>query len=401
MPSYALNQCIDLDEVLSKQFLSLDLREPPKTSALHASSVGYRKPGTSCSPSSGSGLSPLGTESVSLTSSHWRQSREHSPSSRWNKMSFWTERSVSMVESNTGGFSWASSETSHGQQAAVTPNSFSVTSSASSGAAPTPSSRYKTELCRTYTERGTCKYGAKCQFAHGQEELRDLNRHPKYKTEPCRTFHSIGFCPYGIRCHFVHNNEDDLAHARPKNQTSRPPAQRPPLLKQSFSFAGFPSNPAPLDLSLPPPFLRAPSVSSPNSATISDLLSLAFPDLDRAGDLEQAPEPQPQFLPSPDSGCSNCGLTPTLSPSHNPLGQTEGCLRRSPGAGSSMGGRCLSHTSLSDQESGTGSSASSLSGSDSSCSYDAPGRRLPIFSQLSVPDEGFFSESSNGTSFFL
>lgn len=70
------------------------------------------------------------------------------------------------------------------------------------------SSRYKTELCRPFEENGFCKYGDKCQFAHGSVELRTLNRHPKYKTELCRTFHTIGFCPYGPRCHFIHNAEE-------------------------------------------------------------------------------------------------------------------------------------------------------------------------------------------------
>lgn len=38
---------------------------------------------------------------------------------------------------------------------------------------------YKTELCRSWEEKGTCRYGSKCQFAHGQDELRDVPRHPK------------------------------------------------------------------------------------------------------------------------------------------------------------------------------------------------------------------------------
>lgn len=71
------------------------------------------------------------------------------------------------------------------------------------------SSRYKTELCRPFEESGTCKYGDKCQFAHGEHELRSLQRHPKYKTELCRTFHTTGFCPYGPRCHFIHNSEEN------------------------------------------------------------------------------------------------------------------------------------------------------------------------------------------------
>lgn len=38
---------------------------------------------------------------------------------------------------------------------------------------------YKTELCRSWEEKGTCRYGAKCQFAHGEDELRNVQRHPK------------------------------------------------------------------------------------------------------------------------------------------------------------------------------------------------------------------------------
>lgn len=79
---------------------------------------------------------------------------------------------------------------------------------------PSLNCRYKTELCRPFEEAGECKYGDKCQFAHGIQELRNLQRHPKYKTELCRTFHSVGFCPYGPRCHFVHNAEEARNHNR-------------------------------------------------------------------------------------------------------------------------------------------------------------------------------------------
>ena len=58
----------------------------------------------------------------------------------------------------------------------------------------TASQRYKTELCRSYHETGLCKYGEKCQFAHGFHEIRSLNRHPKYKTVLCRTYHCTGYC---------------------------------------------------------------------------------------------------------------------------------------------------------------------------------------------------------------
>lgn len=66
---------------------------------------------------------------------------------------------------------------------------------------------YKTELCRNWEENGECRYGLKCQFAHGYSELRNLLRHPKYKTSPCKTFMQIGSCPYGQRCCFSHIKE--------------------------------------------------------------------------------------------------------------------------------------------------------------------------------------------------
>ncbi|RCH86007.1 hypothetical protein CU098_003545 [Rhizopus stolonifer] len=64
---------------------------------------------------------------------------------------------------------------------------------------------YKTEMCRNWQEIGTCRYGHKCRFAHGQEELRYIQRSPKYKTQICRTFHLTGTCLYGVRCVFIHD----------------------------------------------------------------------------------------------------------------------------------------------------------------------------------------------------
>lgn len=69
--------------------------------------------------------------------------------------------------------------------------------------------RYKTELCKSFTETGVCRYGTKCQFAHGKEEIRPILRHPKYKTEICKTFHTTGTCPYGIRCRFIHTRSKE------------------------------------------------------------------------------------------------------------------------------------------------------------------------------------------------
>lgn len=95
------------------------------------------------------------------------------------------------------------------------PNVFSArsalqqqTSVSASSSSSSSSSRYKTELCRPFEESGSCKYGEKCQFAHGREELRTVARHPKYKTDLCKTYHTTGLCPYGPRCHFIHNDDE-------------------------------------------------------------------------------------------------------------------------------------------------------------------------------------------------
>lgn len=70
---------------------------------------------------------------------------------------------------------------------------------------------YKTELCKHFMDTGACRYGSKCQFAHGEHELRGVLRHPKYKTTRCKAFVSTGKCMYGNRCRFIHgdNPEDD------------------------------------------------------------------------------------------------------------------------------------------------------------------------------------------------
>lgn len=89
----------------------------------------------------------------------------------------------------------------------------------------TQQSLYKTELCRSWTETGACRYGNKCQFAHGKDELRTIMRHPKYKTEICKTFHTQGTCPYGTRCRFIHNpslRAASLSQQQQQAQQSQP-----------------------------------------------------------------------------------------------------------------------------------------------------------------------------------
>ncbi|XP_018590694.2 mRNA decay activator protein ZFP36L1-like isoform X2 [Scleropages formosus] len=224
-----------------------------------------------------------------------------------------------------------------------------------SGNSQVNSSRYKTELCRPFEENGACKYGDKCQFAHGVRELRSLSRHPKYKTELCRTFHTIGFCPYGPRCHFVHNAEE--RRGPPPLSTSNKLER--PRLQHSYSFAGFSSTGSLQDSPTsvtPPPIFSTEDLSgwpsNPFTYSSQELGNLFGPSLGGAfsSDLSTQAPPSPTaayFRPMSES------------PSSPP-------------------------ESLSDQE-GYQSSSGSLSGSESPV-LDAT-RRLPIFSRLSISDE--------------
>jgi tristetraprolin len=232
-------------------------------------------------------------------------------------------------------------------------------------ATPANSSRYKTELCRTFSESGRCRYGAKCQFAHGLSELRQANRHPKYKTELCHKFYLQGRCPYGSRCHFIHNPNEDLAA----------PGQ-PHVLRQSISFSGLPSG---RRTSPPPPGLAGPSLSS---CSFSPSSSPPPP-----GDLPLSPS---AFSAAPGTPVARRDPTPACCPS---------CRRASPGTiWGPVGGllaRSPSAQSLGSDPDEYASSGSSLGGSDSPVfeagvfgppQAPAAPRRLPIFNRISVSE---------------
>merc|ERR1712000_184849 len=122
------------------------------------------------------------------------------------------------------GSNWGASAEQDFSNASNNPESLSA-----SGAVQ--SSLYKTELCRSFEETGACRYGSKCQFAHGKDELRPVARHPKYKTEVCKTFYTVGTCPYGKRCRFIHS------YVKPGENPAPPmeaPVQAPVVKAQEF-----------------------------------------------------------------------------------------------------------------------------------------------------------------------
>ncbi|XP_067275423.1 mRNA decay activator protein ZFP36L1-like [Pseudorasbora parva] len=368
MPSNFLTPFLELEDEFCKSFRGIDLTDATQKQRV----VGFQRRHSLCpvtlpnSKFNSSDSSPW----PSTIDPHWsREPKQQLPRSSLNHIPFRVDRSVSMIE---------------GQASAPTasplppPPGLSIsTSSLSSpkvlGAATSApmSTRYKTELCRTFEESGTCKYGAKCQFAHGMDELRGLNRHPKYKTEPCRTFHTIGFCPYGARCHFIHN-ADEQQGLMENTHGCKSARERPQLLRQSLSFSGFSTQMQTQTLggfhAVPDAlaFSRSSSVSPPPSTGSPDLLSPLFPE---PGSLKHS-------HPFADLGANGSFYAISDAESVQNLayaltGQSRSGLQRSASA-----------DSLSDQDDYT--SSSSLSGCESP---GIEGRRLPIFSRLSVSDD--------------
>ncbi|XP_039509300.1 mRNA decay activator protein ZFP36L2-like isoform X2 [Pimephales promelas] len=275
------------------------------------------------------------------------------------------------------------------------------------------STRYKTELCRPFEENGACKYGEKCQFAHGYHELRSLSRHPKYKTEPCRTFHTIGFCPYGPRCHFIHNADERRPAPSNANsmqgESTKPPRGEPlcgygqhqqaagsfrdrPKLHHSLSFSGFSSRHHHHELDSPlleSPTSRTPPPPSSNGSPCTtnfyeDVLSsnrclgnsaFSFPDQDLKTPFA------PLAVHTHNGYCGDLQVNMGDGLVHL---QSLHRLSESPVFDSPPS----PPDSISDRESyasGSLSSSGSLSGSESP-SLDG-GKRLPIFSRLSISDD--------------
>ena len=71
--------------------------------------------------------------------------------------------------------------------------------------------KYKTELCKYYEINGYCKYGDKCAYAHGKENLRSkVTNTTAYRTKKCSQFYEQGYCPYGNRCQFAHQLKSNI-----------------------------------------------------------------------------------------------------------------------------------------------------------------------------------------------
>ena len=74
--------------------------------------------------------------------------------------------------------------------------------------------KYKRDICKNWRDTGFCRFGDACNYAHGLEEMRAVDRltedklkaHEIFKTQNCRAFWKGKFCQYGKRCQFRHEH---------------------------------------------------------------------------------------------------------------------------------------------------------------------------------------------------
>ncbi|CAN8022569.1 unnamed protein product [Ixodes persulcatus] len=265
------------------------------------------------------------------------------------------------------------------------------------------SSRYKTELCRPFEESGTCKYGDKCQFAHGGHELRTLARHPKYKTELCRTFHTTGFCPYGPRCHFIHNSDEsrksllnNLHHNPPANSSGGQQPQPQPhhvCRPKALSVGSFASLGSAGDLSPPssPLFDDAFGGNYTPSSAASSSSNTAFSFSQDFATLVQSPSPLKINPTFPTFGGSQPALATTTSFSAIKLPSAESAFQFPPATVTINGGGPLRVVPAGIVEGppspvdSLGSEMDNMSvsgGSPAPATCSSPLSRLPIFNRL-------------------
>ena len=87
---------------------------------------------------------------------------------------------------------------------------------------------YRTKLCTRWAQ-GSCQYGDRCMFAHGEEQMRAFggdgaphsrrssaseNSDPAYRTKLCTRWLQ-GSCQYGDRCNFAHGEEQLRSYGSP------------------------------------------------------------------------------------------------------------------------------------------------------------------------------------------
>ncbi|XP_031128650.1 mRNA decay activator protein ZFP36-like isoform X2 [Ipomoea triloba] len=117
------------------------------------------------------------------------------------------------------------------------------------------------EPCRVWQQYRSCRFGHSCQYAHGVQEL-----HPpapkNYKSEMCRSIINSGTCPYGPRCRYFHPQPQNQVNPAVQSPAPRAEAAIPPQ-DQVNPVVQSPASRA--EVAIPPQDQVNPAVQSPAS----------------------------------------------------------------------------------------------------------------------------------------
>ena len=117
---------------------------------------------------------------------------------------------------------------------------------------PEPNPRYKTLICKHFNTPQGCSYGDKCQFAHGESELKPFegkilnqtqansNKNKQtsvlnYKIVKCKNWERDGNCKYGGHCTFAHG-ENELRNKADNLYSMQTPQMMFPLPPMMMDF---------------------------------------------------------------------------------------------------------------------------------------------------------------------
>ena len=175
--------------------------------------------------------------------------------------------------------------------------------------------RYKTQICANFQRDGACRYGRRCQFAHGAHELRERSQllAPIVPEDQkiCQPFAATGFCRFGDKCKFPHVLGSRVLAAPPlppATMQTCPPVQQygapttPPAPAFRVPTSTPPAPPAPTTSRRSVSFAAAPSMCAPcddqeEMLVLSDLEHFtADSDEETSGDLDASKSADIPFI---------------------------------------------------------------------------------------------------------
>ncbi|XP_055809283.1 uncharacterized protein LOC129877778 [Solanum dulcamara] len=114
-------------------------------------------------------------------------------------------------------------EPKHGPRAKLSPSTSDSGGRLSSSTSGKDNSFHKSETCRWWEDSGSCRFGSKCRFVHGKEDLRPTAFANRNSSEAllCRSY-SSGSSSYGPRGRSVHHQVHSTAPPTEAAEMSTP-----------------------------------------------------------------------------------------------------------------------------------------------------------------------------------